>query len=190
LPFRAGCLWWLQTWAGPAPRARIGGWVATALHLLPCRDSFGVARGAGLSAGRLLWRTPGPVSEPAPPRMAGIVRTSSRRSDWRCSRWQMQGPPPPRPDRSASGPQMQHVCTGPIQGGAGNQRDPLATPCWTDEVCTVECSQVVSIASGKPVSPSQQTISTSLMPRLASSTHTPAHTLRPRWSAPKSPKPA
>jgi hypothetical protein len=43
----------------------------------------------------------------------------------------------------------------------------------------VEFGQVASIASGKPVRPSQQTISTSLIPRLASSAHTPAQNLAP-----------
>jgi hypothetical protein len=72
----------------------------------------------------------------AHPRLAGLVGTSCRRSNRRCSRWQMQCPPPPRPDRSASGPRRQNVCTGPNRDGAGDQRDPPATPSWTDEVST------------------------------------------------------
>jgi hypothetical protein len=35
-----------------------------------------------------------------------------------------KAPPPPRPDRSASGPRRQHVCTGPNRDGADDQRDP------------------------------------------------------------------
>ena len=47
------------------------------------------------------------------------------------------------------------------------------------QVCTVVCGQVASTASGKPVSPSQQTISTSRTPRLRSSAHTPAQNFAP-----------
>jgi hypothetical protein len=49
----------------------------------------------------------------------------------------------------------------------------------TVQVCTVACGQVASIASGNPVSPSQQTISTSRTPRLRSSAHTPAQNFAP-----------
>ena len=34
-----------------------------------------------------------PPLGPRHPRMAGLVGTSSRRSSWRCSRWQIRGPP-------------------------------------------------------------------------------------------------
>ena len=47
------------------------------------------------------------------------------------------------------------------------------------QVCTVDCGQVASIASGKPVSPSQQTISVSRTPRLRSSAQTPAQNFAP-----------
>ena len=47
------------------------------------------------------------------------------------------------------------------------------------QVCTVVSGQVASIASGKPVSPSQQTINTSSTPRLRSSVQTPARNLAP-----------
>ncbi len=47
------------------------------------------------------------------------------------------------------------------------------------QVCTMAWGQVASIASGKPVSPSQQTISTSRTPRLGSSAQTPAQNLAP-----------
>ena len=50
---------------------------------------------------------------------------------------------------------------------------------WTTHVWTVAWGQVASIASGSPVSPSQHTISTSLIPRLASSAHTWAQNLAP-----------
>jgi hypothetical protein len=45
----------------------------------------------------------------------------------------------------------------------------------------VAWGQVAAIASGNPVSPSQQTMSTSGTPRLASSAHTPAQNLAPSW---------
>lgn len=41
------------------------------------------------------------------------------------------------------------------------------------------CGQVASIASGSPVSPSQQAISTSRTPRLRSSASTPAQNFAP-----------
>src|ERR671912_2128517 len=44
----------------------------------------------------------------------------------------------------------------------------------TTQVWTTVCGQVASIASGNPVSPSQQAISTSATPRLRSSASTPA----------------
>src|SRR5438309_7565734 len=50
---------------------------------------------------------------------------------------------------------------------------------WTVQVCTVVRGQVASIASGNPVRPSQQTISTSRTPRLRSSAQTPAQNLAP-----------
>lgn len=49
----------------------------------------------------------------------------------------------------------------------------------TTQVWTIACGQVVSMASGNPLSPSQQTMSTSFTPRLASSAHTPAQNLAP-----------
>ena len=50
---------------------------------------------------------------------------------------------------------------------------------WTTQVCTLVWGQVASIASGSPVSPSQQTNSTSRTPRLASSAQTPAQNFAP-----------
>src|SRR5215203_800892 len=52
-------------------------------------------------------------------------------------------------------------------------------PWWTDEVWTTVCGQVASIASGNPVSPSQQAINTSWTPRLRSSANTPAQNFAP-----------
>src|SRR5690606_6044111 len=50
---------------------------------------------------------------------------------------------------------------------------------WTTQIWTIESGQVASIASGNPVSPSQQTMSTSRTPRLASSAQTPAQNFAP-----------
>src|SRR6266702_2438490 len=50
---------------------------------------------------------------------------------------------------------------------------------WTVPVCTVVCGHTASIASGRPVSPSQQAISTSRTPRLRSLVHTWAQNLAP-----------
>lgn len=47
------------------------------------------------------------------------------------------------------------------------------------QVCTSAPGQVASIASRKPVSPSQHTINTSWTPRLASWAHTAAPDLAP-----------
>src|SRR5215207_4376848 len=49
----------------------------------------------------------------------------------------------------------------------------------TTHVWTTVFGQVASIACGKPVSPSQQAISTSATPRLRSSASTPAQNLAP-----------
>src|SRR4029453_3378042 len=49
----------------------------------------------------------------------------------------------------------------------------------TTQVWTVAKGQVAAMASGKPVRPSQQTMSTSRIPRLASSAQTPAQNLAP-----------
>ena len=46
-------------------------------------------------------------------------------------------------------------------------------------VCTVALGQVAMIASGRPLSPSQQTNRTSLTPRLRSSVSTPAQNRDP-----------
>ena len=50
---------------------------------------------------------------------------------------------------------------------------------WTTQVCTIACGQIEPTASGSPDSPSQQTISTSRMPRLRSSVSTPSQNRAP-----------
>ena len=50
------------------------------------------------------------------------------------------------------------------------------------------CGQVASIASGNPVSPSQQTIRTSWIPRLRSSAHTPAQNFAPSLACTQIPR--
>ena len=54
---------------------------------------------------------------------------------------------------------------------------------WITQVCTIALGQVASIASGRPFSPSQHTISTSLTPRLRSSASTPPQNRAPSAAA-------
>jgi hypothetical protein len=58
---------------------------------------------------------------------------------------------------------------------------------WITQVCTIALGQVASIASGRPPSPSQQTIRVSRTPRLRSSASTPAQNRAPSAAAIRTP---
>lgn len=95
--------------------------------------------------------------------------------------------------RKAPGARRAASSSGAVQARAQGGGDPLAVPVgdephgwrgpgWTTQVGTMESGQVASTASGRPVSPSQHTISTSCTPLLARSAHT--------WAQKEAPSPS